>query len=105
MQPGFAKCTHFLVDTELNSPANSNNEPFLVYESQHLITSITQLVTRYPRVPCNDENLQNSSSFLEGRETSCIHQALKLTAVKKWRDKLGKCSASLKGASVIMSCC
>lgn len=81
MGPGFAKCTYFLVDTELNSPANSNNEPFLVYERQHLITSITQFVTKYPRVPCHDESLQNSSSFPEGRETSCIRQALKLTAV------------------------
>lgn len=105
MGPGFAKCTHFLVDTELNSPANSKNEPFLVYERQHLITSITQFVTKYPRVPCHDESLQNSSSFPEGRETSCIHQALKLTAVKKWRDKLEKCFASLKEVSFIMSCC
>lgn len=33
---------YFLVDTELNSSANSNDELFLVYGCQHLITSITQ---------------------------------------------------------------
>ena len=58
MGPGFAKCTHFLVDTELSSPANSNNEPFLVYERQLLITLITQFVTKYPRVPCHDESTE-----------------------------------------------
>lgn len=40
-------------------------------------------------VPCHDESLQNSLSF-PGRETSCTHQALKMTAIKKVERQAGK---------------
>lgn len=75
----------FLVNTELNSSANSNNELFLVYECQHLITSITQftLSLSSPWSHVRIKFYRTADHSLEERETSCIRQALKITTVKK----------------------
>lgn len=85
MWPGFEKYPYILVDTEFNSSANSNNELFLVYECQHLITSVTQfkLLLSSPQAHVMIKAYRTARHFLEKRETSCIHEALKITAVKK----------------------